>query len=470
MRPIDWRRSPYSSGVIQAQLLRAGLLHPRFNRQRPVVSPNLTCSPAPCVFPNSQASGGGQPVNETPIAINPRNSQQILTGGNDYNCSSLQGYYLSSDGGSTWTRTCGTLISGSTGGDGDPAVAWDLRNTAYRGGIDALSGNTSVIVVDHSSNGGSTWSTPVAAAPVFFSGGFADKEWMEIDTNGASPRKNNIYLSVTQFDPSSNSQITVSHSYDHGSTWAMVAVGGFAAFPVVNQFSDLVVGKDGTVYVTWMRCTANGPTNDCGGTVATMLISKSTDGGMTWSAETTVGTANLAPDSCGAFYGCLPNTGERLSNIPANAIDNSNNLSAGTLYVVDFTYVGYTKVQVTSSSNGGATWSTPVRVTPRSDHHDQFFPWINVNRAGVIGVTWMDRRNDPSNLLYEEFGGYSKTGAHYTNFQLSPTASNPNNDGFGGGFMGDYSGNAWTGNSLYASWTDTSNGVDAQDVIGGVLK
>jgi hypothetical protein len=53
-------------------------------------------------------------------------------------------------------------------------------------------------------------------------------------------------------------------------------------FPTVDQFSDLAIGRDGTVYVSWMRCTANEPTGDCGGTTATSLLSKSTDGGNIW--------------------------------------------------------------------------------------------------------------------------------------------------------------------------------------------
>ena len=51
--------------------------------------------------------------------------------------------------------------------------------------------------------------------------------------------------------------------------------------------------------------------------------------------------------------------------------------------------------------------------------------------------------------------------------QLTTTASNPNNDGFGGFFMGDYTGNSWDSKkSLYASWTDTTLG-HGQDFIGG---
>ena len=43
-------------------------------------------------------------------------------------------------------------------------------------------------------------------------------------------------------------------------------------------------------------------------------------------------------------------------------------------------------------------------------------------------------------------------------------------DGFGGGFMGDYTGNAWDAakQTLFASWSDTRNGTDTQDEVGGL--
>ena len=126
-------------------------------------------------------------------------------------------------------------------------------------------------------------------------------------------------------------------------------------------------------------------------------------------------------------------------------------------------------MQVAVSTNGGTTWGTPVNVAPSSDKHDQFFGWLSVSNTGQVGVTWMDRRNDPSNLSYEEFGAVAGgvNGLVKHNVQLAKNPSNPNNDGFGGGFMGDYTGNAWAGKKLYASWMDTSNGTNCQDEVGG---
>jgi hypothetical protein len=34
--------------------------------------------------------------------------------------------------------------------------------------------------------------------------------------------------------------------------------------------------------------------------------------------------------------------------------------------------------------------------------------------------------------------------------------------------MGDYTGNTWTGDTFIAAWMDSSNGVDMQEVVGGM--
>jgi len=116
------------------------------------------------------------------------------------------------------------------------------------------------------------------------------------------------------------------------------------------------------------------------------------------------------------------------------------------------------------------TCSKPVPVASSSQQHDQVFPWLAVSPSGIVGVTWLDRRNDPANVSYQAFAAVSLNGglSFGTNTPLIPNLSNPNNDGFQGFYMGDYTGNAWVGNTLYASWMDSSNGVNMQDEVGGL--
>jgi hypothetical protein len=200
------------------------------------------------------------------------------------------------------------------------------------------------------------------------------------------------------------------------------------------------------------------------------MFSKSTDGGNTWSTESNVGTITLAPDACFCgFYGSLPNTNERVSNLPSNGAIGSG--STAKVYVAAYNWTGTRmQVEVFRSNTGGASWGTPVIVNPTVTNGDEFFQWLNVNSAGTIGVTWLDRRNDTANLSYQPFFAFSKnSGGNFSNgHALSAKKSNPNNDGFGGTFMGDYTGNAWTGLTLYQSYMDTTTNT-SQDFVTGVL-
>src|SRR5215469_5473692 len=456
---------PYSGGYLAAKAFKAGQLLPHGGTLNRIAPPSLTCSPAPCAFtPVDASEGGSLPVNEDPIAVNPNNSSQILTGGNDYNCGNIQGFFASGDGGTTWTHVC----SPGSGGEGDPIVGYDLNNVAHAGGIQ----NGSVVGFT-STNNGMTWSAPTTIITPKL-GYLADKPWMQIDTNSSSSFKNNIYVSTTQFGPfngsSQQSQIWVSHSTDGGKTWTSKSVSAVTT-TTVNQFSDLGIGADGTVYATWINCPANGFLSPyCGGQKTNIMFSKSTDGGNTWSSPSTATTVTLVTDNGCCFYGQLPNTSERVSNIPAVAAFGSG--STAKVYISVYNWTGTQMQQeVVTSTNGGSSFGSAVIVNPTSTKGDQFFQWLTVNSAGTLGVTWLDRRNDPSNLSYQPFFAFSKnSGKSFSKgHALSKSKSNPNNDGFGGGFMGDYTGNAWNGTkTLVQSYMDTTTGT-SQDFVTGVL-
>jgi hypothetical protein len=463
---------PYSTSALVARAVLAGRIHVSNQAGGPeFTNPALTCSSPPCVLPNVDASPGGtNPINETPVIVNPKNAQQILTGGNDLTCLSATSFYASSDGGTTWNSFCRKPSKGNNSGGGDPIVAYDLKGNSYIGGIDFGGPKPPTIGLQKSTNNGKTWGSPFTSVKYLFTGGFVDKPWLQIDINPKSKFANSLYVSATQIDGSNNSEISVSNSHDAGKTWKTVAVDPLQTYPnFVDQFSDLAVGADGTVFVTWLRCPAS--SGQCGGQKSSFYISESKDGGKTWSKPSKMFNITLAGGSCG-FYGCLPNTNERVSDIPAVDIDNSNGAHKGNLYVTYYTWTGtYMQVRVATSKDGGKIWTTKA-VAPASNNHDQFFPWLSVSKTGIVGVSWLDRRNDPQNVNYESFGAFSTNGGSSfgKNQDLSANPSNPNNDGWGGTFMGDYTGNYWADSkTFYVTFTDTTTGT-GQDFLGGYLR
>jgi len=469
---VQLENLPLSSSMLMARAIQQGRVLVGGQPLIRLEVPDVSCSPAPCVLPNVNIFPSTAPQNETPVVVNLKNHRQLLAGANDSNCANLQGFYNSSDGGTTWSHFCMANIASIGLGAGDPAVGYDLKGSAYIAGIDFNGTNLAEVVFQKSKDNGKTWSAPALAVPNVL-GGLTDKEWLQIDTNPKSPHKNTVYISVTQFDSIvDNTQISVSHSTDGGATWKTVLVDAQQKFPHVDQFSDIAIGADGKVYVTWMRCTKVTGGN-CADTKATFLLSISKDGGNTWSKATKIATATLAPDPnhC-CFYGALPvTTHERVSNIPVVGIDNSNGPHKGNLYVAFYNWTGnQMRVMVATSSNGGKTWKIKA-VGDSKAKNDEFFQWLNVNSKGVVGVTWDDRRHDATNTSYESFAAFSNNGgvSFGKNIDLSAAPSNPNNDGFGGTFLGDYTGNYWADDTLYNTYTDTSKGVDQIFLAGYIL-
>jgi hypothetical protein len=434
------------------------------------------------LLPNLQASPPGtQPMVETPIAANPAIHGWLLTGASDFSgsaCPSGASFFASSNYGLTWNNTCMSLLPGKLG-FGGPAVAYGSgpinANVAYIASIQAdYTLTNGEIVVETSSNNGASWSTPPAIA--VSSPGLTDRPSMVIDQGLGSPFQGAIYISVTQLDVVANTtRISVTHSSDGGTTWTTSFPSSTQTLPTVDAQSELAIGADGTVHLTWLHCVTGPPVGTCAGQTATIMHAKSTDGGTTWSAPNSVATVALVPAGycpvfLHGFFGCLPNSHAPMAGLPSIDVDRSAGPCANTVYVATYNWTGtFMQVVVFRSTDGGATWGPAVPVAPPAATHDQFNPWISVGDDGNPAVSWLDRRNDPNNFLYREFATLSLTcGANFgPNLGLGTAVSNPNKGATSlGSFIGDYTGNVWVGHCLFASWTDTRTGV-AVDMIGG---
>ncbi|HEX8815358.1 MAG TPA: sialidase family protein [Terriglobales bacterium] len=444
-------------GLVAPAVLAVGAL-----AQTTLARATLQCSPAPCVLRPALASEKGQgEVTDPAIAASPTDARQLLLGSADGNCGDLSsvGFHLSSDGGSTWTRVdCMPAIRDDNrpyNAVDEPSVGYDAKGSAYVSGVYADlahgGGDYGFIGVQKSSNGKS-WSTPVAA---LIQPGKSSPylSHLAVDATPSSPFAGAVYVSgILVSYPGADTQVWVSHTNDGGSTWTPTPVDSAQKNPYSDAMTRMAVGKNGAVYVTWLTGDTNpGP----------IVFSMSSDGGNTWSAPHQVTTVTGIT--------ALPNTGERDYNYPSIAVDNSNGPYSGNLYVVMYTWTGsYLKVQMVRSIDGGKTWSKPIPLAPESDTHDQFFPAISVNKDGLVGVSWLDRRNDPKDIDYQAFAAISYDGGQTfgPNWQLTTKFSNPkvgNND-----WIGDYTSNTWVDDKFIASWMDSSNGTDMQIVVGGV--
>ena len=422
---------------------------------KPLSPGGFNCSPAPCVLPPTQASEGGGIVTDSDIVSNPLSPKHLLLGSVDGNCGGL-GFHLSSDGGSTWKVSC----MFSTGDE--PHVGYDRKGAAYIVGLYFANEGRNGFVTVQKSTDGKHWSKPVVALRKP-GNAFPYETGFAVDTGAGSSRVNSLYVSGVMV--SGKKQVLVSHSTDGGATWKQTAVDAAQTYPATDNFTRMAVGRDGTVYVTWMQCPGTSTDKSCSDGKGRMMFSKSTDGGNTWSPQRLMTKVTMP------VIGGLPNANDvRIYNYPVIGVDNSDGAHAGNLYVAMYTWTGtYLRVQMIRSTDGGTTWSNPVPLAPASDIHDQFFPALSVSPTGLVGVSWLDRRNDPANLDYQAFASISTDGGlTFPNTQLTKAFSNPDQSG-DPNWMGDYAGNTWKSDNVFvAAWMDSSNGVDMQEVIGGV--
>jgi hypothetical protein len=436
---------------------------------------------------------------EVQLAANPNNALQIVAGANtfyrdpDANCQSPKGgssktfgteaLYGSTDGGATWTYKCApwpaTLNGGVTNAaayyGSDPAVAWDNQGRAYAVYmlISQNSSGSSVgasIVVARSTDSGSTWSSlGTIVNNIANTSLFDDKEMVDIDLSpGPSSTLSHPGRIYVVWDE--NNVERVAHS-DDGTTWTIVVL-PTPAFGQYDIGGDVKVGPDGTVYVIWNRLVYSGNAQSS----EVNVFSKSVDGGTTWSSPVSVATFALL--SFGT-NNTPPSQDQRGTNSFGSLTLDSNSASAyyGRLYVAfsDFpngTTTGTdTNTYIVSSSNGGSSWSSRVKVNDDGGTATQFFPWAAVDQSdGSLNVAWYDTRADATNKKAQFYyarssnGGASfesnilvndNGGTVWNNSVNYSDENSTDNASYNANQYGDYSGIIATNRKVLPLWTDS---------------
>jgi len=403
----------------------------------------LTASPEPPLPrpPQAQLFTLTEPGRNTEpsIAVDPNNPQHVVAAYQD----NVHAAY-SRDGGRTWATAPGVApadykVSGDVSVTFDNAghailcfIAFDrLGTTDYW----AHNATRNGIFVRRSLDGGATWEPDyhvVHAWPTESGIPFEDKPYLVADqTRG--PYAGNVYIGWTQFTLDS-SMILFSRSADQGVTWSrprrISTKGGLPRDDngSVEGFTG-AVGPDGTLYVVW----ADG---------AHVVFTRSRDGGRTFAPSRPIIETAASYFKVAAV--------DRANGFPQIGIDPRSNR----LFVSwsDYRH-GDVDVFMATSTDGGRTWTTAVRVNSDSLHdgRDQFFQWLAVDpRDGAANLVFYDRRGDSTNrrsivvLARSTDGGRS-----FVNYAWSDTAFDARNE-----FIGDYTGIAALGGRVYGSWAE----------------
>ncbi|MBI5880241.1 MAG: exo-alpha-sialidase [Chloroflexi bacterium] len=419
------------------------------------------------------------PQNETTIAVNPANPNNLVAGANDYrDCCVVSGtslrndgsgwVYVSTDGGLTWANKKLPGL-GSTGDPrgvfkkltsvGDPTIAFGANNTVYYANIgfnrvDESDG----IFVSVSHNGGTDWDYPVLVAN---SGGatfFNDKLWV-----GADPNSGKVTISWTRFKDNPQygyveSPIVAATSSNYGASWSnWVDVSGPHKY---NQGSVPVYGNDGNIYVSFESAVA------ANGYLDYNVVAKSTNGGQSFSQ--TVVSRNV-DENFPIFggRGVLTGLHFRTNTFAALTVDRvtgklwmawADNRNGDATMFCDPAYGGSgcapTSAQVfIQSSTDGVTWTAPQQLT--STAQDKIYPWVAANAGNVI-VSYYSREWAPAGEIDFAYVKSANGGTTWSaSTRITEQSSDPSIQFASGAFIGDYTGVAiGSDNVAHPIWTD----------------
>ena len=397
---------------------------------------------------------------------------------------------FSTNGGATWGETTlpfsvcapNAILDPFTGAPygraSDPWVSIGPDGTAYTVGLlatnNTISGNndTGVATVT-SSDGGQTWGnqrlikSDKGTSPVFeFTQFFNDKESITADPiHGGTAYVVWDRLKAPSHSPDAalrahafRGPTWFSKTTDGGKTWTgtrAIFDPGQNSQTIGNQV--VVNRQTGVLYDFFEQFQTTGSPKFTPRGLSVGFISSS-DGGSTWSKPTVVSNQQTPNDFA-------PNTGALLrtgAGLPSVAID----ASTGELYVVweDARFTGGTVNQavISTSTNGGATWSGPA-VVSNPNSKPAFTPAVAVNSGGTVAVTYYDFRNPDGSKVGQPtdywFTSSTDHGASFGNeTRITPTSFDIlNAPNAGGLFLGDYEGLDVNGTAFVPFFVQTND-------------
>jgi hypothetical protein len=448
---------------------------------------------------------------ETALSINPRNTNIIAAGAQDFRrarelraaCGGdrWNALYLSTDGGLTWSNE---LVPGyctdPTQGAGseqavsemfglstntDPVMVFDtfgnlfyshiaFNNNPFR--TTPPSGSGSLFVSTYRDDG-ATYAKTVAVpsgsglSPDKFKVGpgfsnFDDKQWMTADNRSSSEFFGRIYVTWTKFgSQGGQSTINISHCGGDGPGQEECDGEDWSRGKVVNrpvagglvQESFPATAPNGDLYVAFLQFQGGfGSERPHAG----VWVAKSEDGGETFTQQKVADIRQIPSPIPPA--GTAANDG--LNSFRTGTTPSIGVTDDGVVHLVWGQWDGTSaEVRYVRSVDGGQSWSPQAAMNDVPAGH-QFFP--NLSTAGNnVHVVWYDGRLDPVGTISALDVFYNRSANSGVTFstdeRVTDVSFDPNSVSrfpvFCAAFIGDYIDVDSVGTRIAAIWTDNRN-------------
>lgn len=406
----------------------------------------------------------GAYVYETQIAVNPKNSRNLIASGlyhlGDPKDSSAQEAlaYVSEDGGRSWRRG---KRPAATFREGDATLIFDRRGTAYYYTI-GEKGN----FLSRSTDQGRSWTVPTRVS------GFIDHVTLATDLGKGSYGGNLYGLGGDRTKENSRAVDTLffTVSKDRGMNWdvkKMTTVDALGPdYFLVGSVMSLLVSREGRLSLPFVAgVTTNGKIN-LDSPNSYHWITFSDDGGKTFARPRQLHLADGSP---------LMKSGRVSWWGIGYAIDTTLGPFDGRLYTAWMEEDAATQMRKLffSFSDGGDIWSAPnVVETAAIDNREgvlesSVLPTVSVNNRGVLILSWYrftapEDAADKRSASYQRYITASLDGGA-TFLPTVPLASQPTPDyeqfGFKNGRLGDYlNTTAGPDGIFHALWMDGRTG------------
>jgi len=403
--------------------------------------------------------------NEEQVVVNPTNPNNVVAVWRDFRLGYRECAFATTF--DQWRTVARETLFYAHGSnyiwDSDPGLVADANGNFYAVILSYIStSQPNALYVLKSTNGGLTWGPRVTVVDNV-SGYFEDKELIGCDRS-TSPYRGYLYVPWARFG--TNVQVMMCRSTDGGASFqAPVAVSSAGAV----QWPVPAVGPNGELYVAWYNYSD------------IMQFNKSTNGGASFTGIRTIQNVTFGFGYLNGSIGTF--------SYPVIDVDITSGPRRGWVYCVytdtEQGASGITDMYFTRSTDGGTTWSSPVRINDDTlgNRRDQFHPWMTVDPLGTIHACWLDRRLDPANMMMDCYYTRSTDGGAtwLRNERVSTVSCDPRldfkegekrwkpgmplADAMPAEHLGEYIGLAAADNlHVYPVWTDTRNG--NQDAFG----